>query len=123
MNKQLIKQNLEELKKQTLLSILSAKGVIWTYYEKKLCRRDTHSSLETFLGIKGRAEKQQKGRNKMSKEYIVKGTYTYKVQRIIKADNKVNALEEANDVEPLCEWDSQDQDTYSEIVTSIEERK
>ena len=59
----------------------------------------------------------------MSKEYIVKGTYTYKVQRIIKADNKVNALEEANDVEPLCEWDSQDQDTYSEIITSIEERK
>ena len=58
MNKQLIKQNLEELKKQTLLSILSAKGIIWTYYEKKLCRRDTDSSLETFLGIKGRAEKQ-----------------------------------------------------------------
>ena len=36
MNKQLIKQNLEELKKQTLLSILSAKGVIWTYYKNKL---------------------------------------------------------------------------------------
>ena len=34
MNKQLIKQNLEELKKQTLLSILSAKGIIWTYYER-----------------------------------------------------------------------------------------
>ena len=58
MNKQVVKQNLEELKKQTLLSILSAKGIIWTYYENKLCRRDTHSSLETFLGIKGRAEKQ-----------------------------------------------------------------
>ena len=58
MTNKLIKQNLEELKKQTLLSILSAKGVIWTYYEKKLCRRDTDSSLETFLGIKGRAEKQ-----------------------------------------------------------------
>ena len=58
MNKQLVKQNLEELKKQTLLNILNAKGVIWTYYENKLCRRDTHSSLETFLGIKGRAEKQ-----------------------------------------------------------------
>ena len=26
------KQNLEELKKQTLLNILSAKGVIYTYY-------------------------------------------------------------------------------------------
>ena len=33
MNKQLIKQNLEELKKQTLLNILSAKGIIWTYYK------------------------------------------------------------------------------------------
>jgi len=32
-NKQLIKQNLEELKKQTLLNILSAKGVIYTYYK------------------------------------------------------------------------------------------
>ena len=58
MTNKLIKQNLEELKKQTLLSILSAKGIIWTYYERKLCRRDTDSSLETFLGIKGRAEKQ-----------------------------------------------------------------
>ena len=58
MNKQLIKQNLEELKKQTLLNILSAKGVIWTYYENKLCHRDTHSSLETFLGSRGHTEKQ-----------------------------------------------------------------
>ena len=55
------------------------------------------------------------------KEYIVKGTYTYKVQRTIKANNKVDALEEINDVEPLCEWDSQDQDTYSEVITSVEE--
>jgi len=58
MTNKLIKQNLEELKKQTLLNILSAKGVIWTYYENKLCHRETDSSLETFLGIKGRAEKQ-----------------------------------------------------------------
>ena len=57
MNK-LIKQNLEALKKEMLLSILSAKGIIWTYYENKLCHRETDSSLETFLGIKGRAEKQ-----------------------------------------------------------------
>ena len=33
MNKQVVKQNLEELKKQTLLNILSAKGVIYTYYK------------------------------------------------------------------------------------------
>ena len=44
MNKQLQKQNLEELfserkilqlKKQTLLNILSAKGIIYTYYKNK----------------------------------------------------------------------------------------
>ena len=58
MTNKLIKQNLEELKKQTLLNILSAKGVIWTYYEKKLCHRETDSSLETFLGTRGHAEKQ-----------------------------------------------------------------
>ena len=58
MNKQVVKQNLEELKKQTLLNILSAKGVIWTYYEKKLCHRETESGLETFLGSRGHAEKQ-----------------------------------------------------------------
>ena len=58
MKNRIIKQNLEELKKQTLLNILSAKGVIWSFYNIKLSRRDTHSSLETFLGIKGRAEKQ-----------------------------------------------------------------
>ena len=58
MTNKLIKQNLEALKKEMLLSILSAKGVIWTYYKRKLCHRDTDSSLETFLGIEGRAEKQ-----------------------------------------------------------------
>ena len=58
MNKQLIKQNLEELKKQTLLNILSAKGVIWTYYKIKLCHRKTESGFETFLGSRGHAKKQ-----------------------------------------------------------------
>ena len=58
MKNRIIKQNLEELKKQTLLNILSAKGVIWTYYKIKLGHRDTHSSLETFLGSRGHAEKQ-----------------------------------------------------------------
>ncbi len=34
MNKQLTqKQNLDELMKQTLLNILSAKGIIYTYYK------------------------------------------------------------------------------------------
>ena len=58
MNKQLIKQNLEELKKQTLLNILSAKGIIYTYYENKLYHREADSSLETFLGIEGAIKKQ-----------------------------------------------------------------
>ena len=35
MNKQLIKQNLEGLMKQTLLNILSARGIIYTYYKNK----------------------------------------------------------------------------------------
>ena len=35
MNKQLTQQNLEEIKKQTLLNILSAKGIIYTYYKNK----------------------------------------------------------------------------------------
>ncbi len=35
------KQNLEEIKKQTLLNILSAKGIIYTYYKnKKLTKRN-----------------------------------------------------------------------------------
>ena len=33
MKNRLIKQNLIELKKQTLLNILSAKGIIYTYYK------------------------------------------------------------------------------------------
>ena len=33
--KQLQKQNLNELMKQTLLNILSAKGIIYTYYKNK----------------------------------------------------------------------------------------
>ena len=33
MNKQLTQQNLDELMKQTLLNILSAKGIIYTYYK------------------------------------------------------------------------------------------
>ena len=53
-----IQKSLEVLKKEMLLNILSVKGVIYTYYENKLSHRDTESSLETFLGIKCRAEKQ-----------------------------------------------------------------
>jgi len=58
MNKQLQKQNLDELMKQTLLNILSVKGVIYTYYENKLSHREADNSLETFLGIEGAIKKQ-----------------------------------------------------------------
>jgi hypothetical protein len=33
--KQLTQQNLDELMRQTLLNILSAKGIIYTYYKNK----------------------------------------------------------------------------------------
>ena len=35
MNKQLQQQNLEELMRLTLLNILNAKGIIYTYYKNK----------------------------------------------------------------------------------------
>ena len=53
-----IQKSLEALKKEMLLNILSVKGVIYTYYENKLCRRETDNGLETFLGSRGHAEKQ-----------------------------------------------------------------
>tara|TARA_R100001463_G_scaffold20364_1_gene49663 strand:+ start:65 stop:232 length:168 start_codon:yes stop_codon:yes gene_type:complete len=34
------KHNLEELKKQTLINILSAKGVIYTHYKNKQLTKD-----------------------------------------------------------------------------------
>ena len=54
--------------------------------------------------------------------FKVKGSYTYKVEKIVEADDKKEAVEIAlNNSEPMCEWDSQDQDTYSEEVESVEE--
>ena len=44
------KQNLEELKKQTLLNILSAKGVIYTYYKNnQLIRNNDKNKKEMRL--------------------------------------------------------------------------
>ena len=34
------KQNLEELKKQTLINILSSKGIIYTHYKNKQLTKD-----------------------------------------------------------------------------------
>ena len=57
----------------------------------------------------------------MSK-FIIKGSYTYKVQKIVEADTKEEATELAlNHSEPMCEWEQQDQDTYSEEYQSTEE--
>ena len=54
--------------------------------------------------------------------FKVKGSYTYKVEKLVEADDKNEAVEIAlNHSEPMCEWDSQDQDTYSEEVESAEE--
>ena len=54
--------------------------------------------------------------------FKVKGSYTYKVEKIVEADDKNEAVEIAlNHSEPMCEWVSQDQDTYSEEVESVEE--
>ena len=53
-----IQKSLEVLKKEMLLNILSVKGVIYTYYKRKLSHREADNGLETFLGIEGRAEKQ-----------------------------------------------------------------
>ena len=42
-NKQLTQQNLDELMRQTLLNILSAKGIIYTYYKNnKLTKRENN---------------------------------------------------------------------------------
>ena len=57
MNKQLQKQNLEELfserkilqlQKQTLLNILSAKGIIYTYYKNKKLTQGNYEKMESL---------------------------------------------------------------------------
>ena len=39
------KQNLDELMKQTLLNILSAKGIIYTYYKNKKLTEGNYEKL------------------------------------------------------------------------------
>jgi len=57
-------------------------------------------------------------------KFKIKGSYTYKVEKIVEADDKDEVVETAlNHSEPMCEWDSQDQDTYSEDIDSIEEKR
>jgi len=51
----------------------------------------------------------------MSK-YRVQGEYTYTVFKIVEADNEEQAKVIAQDNEPLCTWDTVEQDSYFEYV-------
>lgn len=53
-------------------------------------------------------------------KYLVKGSYTYKVEKEIEASSKDEAFEIAiNHSEPMCEWDSQERNTYFEEVDEV----
>ena len=45
--KQLTQQNLDELMKQTLLNILSAKGIIYTYYKNKKLTKGNYAQIKS----------------------------------------------------------------------------
>ena len=53
MNKQIQKQNLEELMRLTLINILNAKGVIYTYYKQQQERENNaHRQIHnSFYGL------------------------------------------------------------------------
>ena len=51
-------------------------------------------------------------------KYKVQGEYTYTVFKIVEADNEEQAKLIAPDIEPLCTWDTVDQDSYFEYVES-----
>ena len=46
MNKQLQQQNLKELMRLTLINILNAKGVIYTYYKNQKKGNNVHNRLQ-----------------------------------------------------------------------------
>jgi hypothetical protein len=49
-NKQLTQQqNLDELMKQTLLNILNAKGIIYTYYKNKKLTKGKYENRKNIL--------------------------------------------------------------------------
>ena len=59
----------------------------------------------------------------MSK-YRVQGEYTYTVFKIVEADNEEQAKVIAQDNEPLCTWDTVEQDSYFEYVeNSVKENE
>jgi len=45
MNKQIQKQNLKELMRLTLINILNAKGVIYTYYKQQKRENNVHRQI------------------------------------------------------------------------------
>jgi len=47
MNKQLKKQNLEELMRLTLINILNAKGVIYAYYKQQERENNVHRQIQS----------------------------------------------------------------------------
>lgn len=55
--------------------------------------------------------------------FLIKGSYTYNVQKTVKANSKeeAQAMFESGNLDPMCEWESQDQDTYREELNLIEE--
>ena len=46
MNKQLQKQNLKQLMRLTLINILNAKGVIYTYYKQQEKELNVHRQIQ-----------------------------------------------------------------------------
>ena len=66
-------------------------------------------------------ENQNSGVDSVKSKFKVKGIYTYKVEKIVEANDEQEARDIALDSGPMSEWDSQDQDTFSEEVESVEE--
>ena len=56
-------------------------------------------------------------------KYRVQGEYTYTVFKIVEADNEEQAKTIAQDNEPLCTWETIEQDSYSERVESATKEK
>jgi len=56
-------------------------------------------------------------------KFKVQGEYTYTVFKIVEAEDEENAIDIAIDREPLCSWDTVEQDSYFENVLSATKEK
>jgi len=56
-------------------------------------------------------------------KFKVQGEYTYTVFKIVEAKDEENAIDIAIDSEPLCSWDTVEQDSYFENVLSATKEK